>query len=78
MSLAALATDNTLATRAQRVAAVAAEFVDRVDAQGRFPKEAVDAMKAERLLGTQVPTAHGGESAYVLEIAEVCSILGQA
>ncbi len=35
MSFAALATDNTLATRAQRVAAVAAEFSDTVDAEGR-------------------------------------------
>ncbi len=78
MSLAALATDNTLATRAQRVAAVAAEFSDMVDAEGRFPKEAVDAMKAERLLGIQVPAAHGGESASLLEIAEVCSILAQS
>jgi acyl-CoA dehydrogenase len=78
MSLPAFAADMALSARAQRVATVAAEFADRVDRDGRFPREAVDAMKAERLLGIQIPTAFGGEGASITEIAEVCSILGQA
>jgi len=78
MSLPAFAADMTLGARAHRVAAVAAEFADRVDRDGRFPREAADAMKAERLLGIQIPTAFGGESASIQDIAEVCSILGQA
>ncbi|SMF32355.1 acyl-CoA dehydrogenase [Xaviernesmea oryzae] len=78
MSLAAVATDMSLGARAHRVAMVAAEFADRVDQEGRFPREAVEAMKAERLLGIQIPSAFGGEGATTQEIAEVCSILGQA
>ncbi|EUC01124.1 acyl-CoA dehydrogenase domain-containing protein [Rhizobium sp. CF080] len=78
MSLPAFAADMALSARAQRVATVAAEFADRIDRDGRFPREAVDAMKAERLLGIQIPTAFGGEGASITEIAEVCSILGQA
>ncbi|WP_117194503.1 acyl-CoA dehydrogenase family protein [Rhizobium terrae] len=78
MSLPAFATDMTLGARAHRVAAVAGEFADRVDREGRFPKEAVDAMKAERLLGLQIPIAFGGEGASMTELAEICSILGQA
>ncbi len=78
MSLPAFATDMTLGARARRVAEVAAENADRVDQEARFPAEAVDAMKAERLLGIQVPVSFGGEGASIPEIAEVCTILGQA
>lgn len=68
----------SLVERARRVAAVAARHADDVDAKGRFPREAVDAMRTERLLGIQIPAACGGEGASTAEIAEVCSILGQA
>ena len=78
MSLPAFAADMTLGARARRVAEVAAENADRVDREARFPQEAVDAMRAERLLGIQVPISLGGEGASTQEIAEVCSILGQA
>ncbi|MCM2475960.1 acyl-CoA/acyl-ACP dehydrogenase [Rhizobium sp. CG5] len=64
--------------RAARVAAIAAEYADRVDTGGRFPQEALDAMKAERLLGIQVPIQLGGEGATFSQIAEICTTLGQA
>lgn len=67
-----------LAERVERVSAVAAAHADDVDAKGRFPREAVEAMIAERLLSIQVPVAFGGEDASISEIAEVCSLLGQA
>ncbi len=67
-----------LAERAKRAAAVAGAHADDVDASGRFPQEALDAMRAERLLGLQIPVALGGEGASTAELAEVCSILGQA
>lgn len=67
-----------LAERAKRAATVAAAHADDVDASGRFPQEALDAMRAERLLGLQVPVCLGGEGASTAELAEVCSILGQA
>ena len=69
---------STLAQRAQRAAAVAALHADTVDRDGRFPLEAVTALKAERLLGLQIPSQFGGEGAGLREIADVCSTLGQA
>ena len=68
----------SFAERAQRVSAVAAVHADDVDAKGRFPREAVDAMIAERLLSIQIPASLGGEDASVSEIAEACSLIGQS
>ncbi len=78
MDAAVVPLDAALAVRAKRVAAIAAKFADDVDAAGRFPKEAVDALKSERLLGIQVPRHLGGEGASLLEIADICCTLGQA
>ncbi|ERI13990.1 acyl-CoA dehydrogenase [Ochrobactrum intermedium] len=69
---------NSLSERAGRVAAIAGKFSDSVDKEGRFPREAIDAMKAEGLLGIQVPSELGGESAEIDQIAELCCILGQS
>lgn len=69
---------STLAARAERVAAVAARHADAVDREGRFPAEAVAALKAERLLGLQIPGQFGGEGAGLTQMAELCSTLGQA
>lgn len=68
----------SLVERAKRAAVVASEHADDVDQKARFPKEAVEAMKAEKLMGIQIPVELGGEGASTAEIAEVCSILGQA
>jgi acyl-CoA dehydrogenase len=68
----------TLIERARGVAAIAALHAEEVDAKGRFPQEAVDALKAERLLGAMVPVGLGGESASIAELAGVCFRLGQA
>lgn len=67
-----------LDARAKRVADHAARHADAVDREGRFPAEAVAALKAERLLGIQVPRSLGGEGASMSEIAELCAILGRA
>lgn len=69
---------NSLQQRASRVAAIAAQFADNVDTEARFPREAINAMKAEHLLGIQVPADLGGEAAQVEQIAEICSIIGQS
>lgn len=71
-------TGNSLSQRAARVAAIAGQHADAVDRESRFPREAIDAMKAEGLLGMQVSTELGGESAETDQIAEVCCILGQS
>ncbi|WP_346915606.1 acyl-CoA dehydrogenase family protein [uncultured Roseibium sp.] len=68
----------SLTERAERAAKVAGEFADRVDAEARFPTEGMEAIKAERLMGIMVRPELGGEAATLTEIAEVCSILGQA
>ena len=69
---------SSLTERAERVSAVAAAHADDVDVKGRFPREAVDAMIAERLLSIQIPAGLGGEDASISEIAEICSLLGQS
>ncbi len=69
---------STLAQRAERAASVAASHADAVDREGRFPEEAVAALKAERLLGLQIPEQLGGESIALPQIADLCSRLGQA
>ncbi|MEN9895449.1 MAG: hypothetical protein RIR97_1301, partial [Pseudomonadota bacterium] len=68
----------SLLDRAKRVAAVAEAHADSVDREGRFPREAIAAMKAEQLLSIQISVALGGEGATNLEICEICNIIGQA
>ena len=67
-----------LPTRANRVASVAAAHAVAVDSAARFPAEAFQAVKTQRLLGIQVPKALGGEGAGIGEVADVCYQLGQA
>ncbi|WP_439574505.1 acyl-CoA dehydrogenase family protein [Phreatobacter sp.] len=64
--------------RAMAVAKVAAGQADAVDRDGRFPREAVEAMREQRLLGLMIPTEFGGEGLSFGEIAELCTILGGA
>ena len=68
---------STLNARAERAAAVAGQFTEAVDKEGRFPHEAIAAMKEARLLSAMIPAEFGGEDASMSEIAEVCAILGQ-
>jgi len=68
----------SLGARAARVAAIAAQHADAVDRDGRYPQEAMDALKAEKLLGILVPQGLGGEGATVGDVVEICYRLGQA
>jgi len=77
MDLSSSSTDKSLKARASRVAAIAALHADNVDKAGRFPQEAIDAMKAERLMGIQIPADCGGEGRSTSEIAELCTIMAQ-
>jgi acyl-CoA dehydrogenase len=67
-----------LASRAERVAAVAAQHAVAVDVESRFPAEAIAAARAERLLGAAVPRELGGEGASIADVADVCYVLGRA
>ena len=68
----------SLAVRAARAAAIAAEHANTVDAQARFPAEAIAALKQENLLGIMVPAALGGEGASVSDVVDICYALGRA
>jgi acyl-CoA dehydrogenase len=78
MNISVTPASGTLVERATRAAAVARAYADMVDRNGSFPREAIDAMKAERLMSIQIPVELGGEGAGTAEIAELCSILSQA
>jgi acyl-CoA dehydrogenase len=67
----------SLKVRAQAVAAVAAKHASAVDLESRFPAEAFEAVKAQRLLGIFVPSPLGGEAASVADVADVCYQLAQ-
>ena len=64
--------------RAQAVAAIAAKYADIVDRDGRFPREAMGALREQRLLGLMIPVRLGGEGARAADIVDVCHILGGA
>ncbi|WP_158914248.1 acyl-CoA dehydrogenase family protein [Caulobacter sp. S45] len=67
-----------IAARAKRVATIAAHHAEAVDRDGRFPVEAFDALKAERLLSVMVPTSLGGGGASVGQVVDICYALGRA
>src|SRR5271170_5704206 len=64
--------------RSQSVAAIAAGFAGAVDRESRFPVEAFEAIKAQKLLSIMVPKPFGGEGAGIADVADVCYQLGQA
>jgi acyl-CoA dehydrogenase len=63
---------------AERVAIVAASHAGAVDAAARFPEEAIDALRAEKLLAILVPRELGGEGASTADVVDVCYRLGRA
>ena len=68
----------SLASRAEKVAAIAAKHAAAVDFDSRFPAEAIAAARAERLLGAAVLREFGGDAASISDIADVCYVLGRA
>ena len=67
-----------ISTRTRAAADVAASHAAAVDADARFPAEAFNTIRAQRLLGIMVPTELGGESASLSKVMDVCFQLGQA
>ncbi|HEY8259688.1 MAG TPA: acyl-CoA dehydrogenase family protein [Methylosinus sp.] len=57
--------------------ATAALHADDVDRKGRFPAEAVQALKDARLLSLMIPAELGGGGASLADVAEICTTLGQ-
>jgi acyl-CoA dehydrogenase len=60
------------------VAAAAAADAEKVDLEARFPKAAIDAARAQKLLGMQIPVKFGGFGATIHDVTEVCYTLGRA
>src|ERR1700722_2701385 len=67
-----------LRARALAAAEVAARHAEAVDREARFPTEAFDAIREQKLLGILIPSALGGEDASAAEVVDVCYILGRA
>jgi acyl-CoA dehydrogenase len=57
---------------------IVAPAADRVDREASFPREAIDALREEGLLGALVPRELGGLGASLTEVAAACHILGRA
>ncbi|MDB5445086.1 MAG: acdA [Phenylobacterium sp.] len=68
----------SLAERVRAVVEAAAAAAEEVDRDGRFPTEAVGAMRQARLLGLTAPTDLGGEGVGLSEIAGICNAIGAA
>jgi acyl-CoA dehydrogenase len=58
--------------------AVAGPAADTVDREGRFPREAIAALREERMLSAFVPRELGGLGATIGEVAAACETLGRA
>ena len=66
-----------LGSRAEVTAAAALKSADAVDREARFPSEAIQSARAQRLLGMMVPTGLGGEGANLSDVVDVCYILAR-
>jgi acyl-CoA dehydrogenase len=56
----------------------AAEAAEAVDREARFPQEAIEALRAERLLATLVPVRMGGFSATLSDVSVAVTALARA
>ncbi|HEX3383324.1 MAG TPA: acyl-CoA dehydrogenase family protein [Paraburkholderia sp.] len=77
VALTALASGPEWRAAAHRCAAIAAQYADAVDREARFPVEAFEALKGERLLSAMVPTEFGGAGLSLADIGAICETLGQ-
>ena len=55
---------------------IIAPHADAVDRDARFPIEAMNALKAEKLLSCYVPTEYGGMGYSISDLAKICEVLG--
>ncbi len=62
---------------AQRAMQVAARHADAVDREARFPTEAFEVLRNERLLSAMVPKRFGGAGLSLADVAKICETLGQ-
>ena len=68
---------NDLNSRAEVTAAIALANADAVDREARFPIEAIQSARDQRLLGMMVPVALGGEGASISDAVDACYIIAR-
>ena len=64
--------------RAEKVAKIAEKYAAAVDREARFPSEAFESMREQRLLSMLIPAELGGDGARASDVADACAILGAA
>ena len=64
--------------RAEAAASIAEKQAEAVDREARFPHEAFEELRRQRLLGMLIPKELGGDGARTSDAANVCAILGAA
>lgn len=60
------------------VAEVAAAHAAQVDKESRFPHESMTALREQKLLGSMIPIAHGGQGWSVRQVAAACCKLARS
>ncbi len=70
--------DRDFVACAEAAAKIAEQFAEAVDVDSRFPAEAIDALRKQKLLGMLIPTELGGQGGRAADVADVCAILGAA
>ena len=68
---------NDLNSRAEAAAAIALKNADAVDREARFPIEAIQSAREQRLLGMMVPVELGGEGASISDAVDACYIIAR-
>ena len=68
----------TFVSRAEAAASLAEKHAEAVDRDSRFPHEAFEELRRQRLLGMLIPKELGGDGARASDAANVCAILGAA
>ena len=75
--LAARSGPDAIALAGQVARAVAGPAAAQVDRESRFPCEAIAALREARLMSALVPVRFGGLGCSIVQIAEICDVLGQ-
>jgi acyl-CoA dehydrogenase len=70
--------DSNFIACAETVAVTAKRYVTEVDAESRFPVEAMAAIRDLKLLGMMIPREFGGHGCRAADVSDVCAVLGAA
>jgi len=75
--LAARTGPDAIALAGQVARIVASPAAAQVDRESRFPSEAIAALREARLMSAIVPVRFGGLGCSIVQVAEICDVLGQ-